>query len=158
MNTKTIVTDEVTRIMNYLLEGNERYQSSNFDKWYAGKLEQNANAVSINLRFDFELPADKVDNPIIHTVGTGVLSADLLDLIVNGDITQSGDPVIKGFDGEVKRGQKVKSVEILSASMLKEYKDNKNFPRYEYTVYVRPYVVFEDGSEVTQETKEEVKV
>lgn len=119
-------------------EGAYQSRGEQRKRWYAGKLEKNE--ASVNLRFDFEAnnewSIEQRNESFLSSLKT-----DLEDLIVNGDVTQSDDALLKAFSGEKVRGQKAVGFVVLGAHLEKEYKEKKMTT--EYTLFLRPYVRFE---------------
>lgn len=114
------------------------------EKWYHGNLD--SNFTSINLRLDWEVPFEEQEK--FFEAGLPIWKADFLDILENGDIEQSGDALLKAFDGVKKRGgiEPVK-VSLIGASAYREFKVYKN--TFEGTLYFRPLIEWpetEDGN------------
>lgn len=117
-------------------ENRERYNTGNLTK----------DETSVNLRLDFELSEEVVEDPGFNAKARnealiGIARNDLEDLIINGDVNKSADPLLKCINGEKVRGKSAVEIEILAASLLTEHKPRKN--SYEYTLFLRPFVRFE---------------
>jgi len=106
------------------------------DRWYYGKLD--STETSVNLRFDFEIPDD--DPYDLIKVLTNGFKKDFIDLLVNGDVEQSVDVLLKAFDGAKKRGHDPKEIKIIGASLYTEKRKRNDVWNTEYTLYVRPYI------------------
>ena len=93
---------------------------------------------AVRLRFDFELigeagiavwETDKIARLIVEQ-----LADDLIDIIENGDIEITNDPMLKSMNGAKKLDKTPKSVHINELKWYREHKPRKN--AYEYTVYM----------------------
>lgn len=99
-----------------------------------------------NLRLDWELTGDvHKDSPELDFVSALILRRmlvdDMVDLIINGDHDNAGDPLLKTFNGAKKRGQKPVNLIFHSAVVYHEYKEVKDAT--EYTLYIQPHLTWE---------------
>jgi len=115
-------------------------ESGHWDDYYHGRLNHETESIA-RLRLDWErnneyaLPDEKDK---IFDLMFFQMQFDLLDLIVNGDVSQSRDPLLSAINGSKKRGQEPVEIEIISGTLYSEYKERKDAT--EYTVYVLMYV------------------
>lgn len=93
-----------------------------------------------NLRLDAETPAGRTEAQQCWLAFT-TFRDDLMDMVTNGDVNKMSDAYLRYFDGEVKRGQKLKRFHISRAQCHREYK-----PKYgtnEYTLYLVIFLEWE---------------
>lgn len=96
---------------------------------------------SARLRHDFEMSdsADFCYADMIHQM----VGHDLEDLIINGDLEATSDPLLKALHGEVKRGQRAVDIDIRQAVIhTVRHEDRKTT---EYTLWPLLAVKFADG-------------
>jgi hypothetical protein len=123
------------------------------DRWYHGGLDRNE--TSVNLRLDWAISVDALDDGILGGVNNLMFNQakmDLTDLLVNGDIDDSNDALLKSFNGILKRNQDIEDLQIISAVMYSELRGvSEEKPRgdvREYTLYIRPYVKWKEHATV----------
>lgn len=107
------------------------------------------------LRLDWELTyeqAEKWDisqffpdllHPRVKKAIIEAAASDIADLVVNGD-TNSTDPLLKNFDGEVKLGKRFAGLRVSSVHWQGENQQRKE--TVEYTMYLRAGPVLEEDS------------
>lgn len=93
-----------------------------------------------NLRLDAETPAARTEGQQLWLAFTQFRD-DLMDVVTNGDVNKTGDALLKFFDGEVKRGQKLKRFHISQAVCYREYKPKTE--TNEWTLYVVIFLEWE---------------
>lgn len=129
-NTYNLVYEALEPVRKFLLEADddgEEYTNPPFDRL-------------TNLRLDAEVPA-----ALSKSQQLGMIFAqfrdDLMDVVTNGDVDRHSDAFLKFFDGEIKRGQKLKRFHISRARCYREYKPRKE--TYEYTLFIVVFLEWE---------------
>lgn len=92
-----------------------------------------------NLRLDFELTEealtqDEFTNEHALTLMWNQFEVDLLDLIWNGDVEKSSDPLLKAMNGINKVNKPVSDILLGPVKIYRTFKPLKN--TWEYTLYI----------------------
>src|SRR5690349_16142985 len=88
-----------------------------------------------NLRFDFEYPASVAYEDAIDDIMSKML-IEFMDIVYNGDVTQTHDAFLKSFDGANKRNAYPTLIDFRAVTLQRFYKETKDM--YEYTVWAGP--------------------
>jgi len=86
-----------------------------------------------NLRFDSEAPTAWSRERQMWLL-FALVRDDLMDVVTNGDTSRVDQVFLKYFDGEVKRGKKLKEFSVQQAVCYREYKPRKE--THEYTLFL----------------------
>jgi hypothetical protein len=93
-----------------------------------------------NLRLDFEIHEDLEDQDKVTDLMFDQIKYDLEDLLVNGDVEHTTDPLLKAMDGTKKRGAELSHLEFPRAELFRDHKYKKE--TIEYTLYLKVYTEF----------------
>ena len=116
MKTEQIVSDSIDKLLNRMEWGDE-FSFSDSTK-------------GVRLRLDCEL------KPTVNLreCTRVLLLEEITDLVINGDIYITTDPLLKTMDGEKKRNQKLSSLTFNQARLGITHRDGKE--EIEYMLYV----------------------
>lgn len=148
-----LLNDAIERIKPYLVESLERENPHDRDFNYQGQENYDyfigaAPPASVaRLRLDWELAIPKPSEEALTSTDivylmTEFLKTDLEELIQNGDVDNSSDPLLKTIDGSKKRGKEPIAIDIFGAHLFWETKPRKGTT--EYALYILMYVDFGD--------------
>lgn len=151
----TMLNQSLERIKPYLIECVSRVSTKDINFTY--KSEEDYDYFSskptkgevARLRLDWELatPMPSGQNlppeDVVHLM-TWQMRDDLVDLLINGDVSNATDPLLKTIDGSKKRGKAAEHIDIFAAHLFVEPKPRKKTT--EYTLYILMNVDFGDDS------------
>lgn len=98
--------------------------------------------VTVRLRFDWESQEGGIESteqdldPMFGAIGD-----DLFDVLVNGDVTNRTDPVLKVMNGSRVRGKRWTDVQLISNHLYRQFLIRKDL--FEYQFFTVMCVTFE---------------
>jgi hypothetical protein len=134
VNLEEQVTREIKKLQDHFVPGN--YGQESYKKWSTDR--------TCMLRFDGESVLDLPEEEQLANAFK-VMNEDLLDLVINGDVNDASDALLRSCDGlhaSRKRGKEVVEVVISSAQLHQAVNLKKN--TREFTLFLVLYLGKED--------------
>ena len=100
------------------------FKGCNDHGYFSGKLPPGTHVARLRQDYEFFVKFD--DWSKLGDLMLDQLKLDLEDLLENGDINKTSDPLLKAMDGAVKRGKEPVEVDIFAMHFYKSYHKRKD--------------------------------